>query len=191
MSAQPPTELPADLPPPEDDGAADGLEGRTVPAISFETTTGEAIDLAAVAAETLVVYVYPRSGIPGEPLPPGWMQTPGAYGCTVENCAFRDHAAQLEALGARLLGLSAQPLDEQREFAARMRMPYPLLNDSELRLTGALDLPTFELAGMHLYRRLTFVARGREIEKAFYPVFPPDAHPAEVVAWLSERRTAR
>lgn len=179
------TELPHDLPAPVDDGAADGLAGRDVPAVRLESTAGEPVDLAAAAARTLVVYVYPRTGVPGEPLPPGWKETPGAYGCTAENCAFRDHAGQLKALGADVMGLSAQPLAEQREFAERSHMPYPLLNDSELRLADRLGLPTFEAADMRLYRRLTFVARGGRIEKVFYPVFPPDEHPLQVLDWLA------
>jgi peroxiredoxin len=174
-----------DLPAPEDDGAADGLEGRAVPALALDSVAGERVDLAAAAGGTLVVYVYPRTGVPGEPLPPGWMETPGAFGCTAENCAFRDHAERIGALGAAVVGVSAQPISEQREFAARERMPYPLLNDSRLELAAALGLPTFEIAGMHLYRRLTFVARGGTIEKVFYPVFPPGEHPAEVLAWLA------
>jgi peroxiredoxin len=115
------------------------------------------------------------------------MQTPGAFGCTAENCAFRDHAGQLAALGATVVGVSAQPLAEQREFAARERMPYQLLNDSGFALAERLDLPTFELIGMRRYRRLTFVARAGRIEKVFYPVFPPDGHAAEVHSWLVSR----
>ncbi|MGH2946245.1 MAG: peroxiredoxin [Solirubrobacteraceae bacterium] len=179
------SKLPPNLPAPDDDGTADGLEGRAVPAVALESTTGERIDLASAARATVVVYVYPRTGVPGEPLPPGWMETPGAFGCTAENCAFRDHAGRLAGLGATVLGVSAQPLEEQREFAARERMPYPLLNDARFALAEALDLPIFEAAGMRLYRRLTFVARGGRIEKVFYPVFPPDEHAAEVLAWLA------
>jgi peroxiredoxin len=175
----------SDLPVPEDDGAADGLEGRAVPALSLESVTGERVDLAPAAEGTLVVYLYPRTGVPGEPLPPGWTETPGAFGCTAENCAFRDHSGRLAALGAAVLGVSAQPLAEQREFAEREGMPYPLLNDSRLALAEALDLPTFEIAGMRLYRRLTLIARGGTIVKVFYPVFPPGEHPAEVLAWLA------
>jgi peroxiredoxin len=180
----------SDLPRPEDDGAADGLEGRTLPALALESVTGERVDLAAAADGTLVVYLYPRTGVPGEPLPPYWMETPGAFGCTAENCAFRDHAGRLAALGAAVLGVSAQRLAEQREFAERAGMPYPLLNDSGLELAEALDLPTFEIAGMRLYRRLTFVARGGTIEKVFYPVFPPGDHPAGVLAWLAAGQRA-
>ncbi|MCA1699133.1 MAG: peroxiredoxin [Actinobacteria bacterium] len=146
--------LPPDLPRPEDDGAADGLEGRGVPPVRLDSTTGEQIDLALAAKHTVVVYVSPRTGVPGEPLPPGWMETPGAFGCTAENCTFRDHAGQLAALDATVIGVSAQPLDEQREFAVRESMPYPLLNDSRFVLADLLDLPTFEVAGIRLYRRL-------------------------------------
>jgi peroxiredoxin len=177
-------EIPADLPRPVDDGAAAGIEGKAVPAIELASTDGGEVDLAGAAAGTLVVYVYPRTGVPGEPLPPGWMDTPGAFGCTAENCSFRDHAGQLGALGATVFGLSSQPLEEQREFAERERMPYPLLNDSGLLLAAELGLPTFDAAGMRLYRRLTFIARAGRIVKVFYPVFPPDAHAAEVLSWL-------
>jgi peroxiredoxin len=175
----------SELPRPEDDGAADGIEGRAVPAVALDSTTGGRIDLAELARGTAVVYVYPATGIPGQPLPPGWMETPGAFGCTAENCAFRDHAGRLAALGASVAGLSSQPLAEQREFAERERMAYPLLNDSGFALAERLRLPTFEVAGVRRYRRLTFVARSGRIAKVFYPVFPPDEHPAEVLAWLA------
>ena len=174
-----------DLPRPEDDGAADGLEGRAVPSVRLASAAGGEVDLAEAAVGTLVVYVYPATGVPGEPLPPGWKETPGAFGCTAENCAFRDHSGQLAALGATVMGLSAQPLAEQREFAARERIPYPLLNDAEFVLAARLGLPVFEVAGLRRYRRLTLIARRGEIAKVFYPVFPPDEHPAEVMAWLA------
>jgi peroxiredoxin len=176
--------LPRDLPVPEDDGAADGLPGRMLPALALASTAGEPIDLAEAASGTLVLYVYPRTGTPGEPVPEGWDEIPGARGCTTENCSFRDHADDLAAQGATVHGLSAQPLDEQRAFAEREGMPYPLLSDSGLALAGELGLPTFEFQGTRLYKRLTLIARAGRIEKVFYPVFPPDTHAGEVVAWL-------
>jgi peroxiredoxin len=176
--------LPPDLPAPVDDGAADHLEGLTLPALSLPSTSGRDIDLAAAAERTLVLYLYPRTGKPGEPLPEGWDEIPGARGCTPQSCAFRDHFAELTALGAGILGLSAQPLTDQLEFAERVGLPYPILSDPELDLAEALELPTFEVAGMRLYRRLTLIARRGRIAKAFYPVFPPDRNAADVVAWL-------
>jgi peroxiredoxin len=180
--------LPPDLPEPVDDGAADHLEGATLPSLGLPATCGKQIDLAAAAARTLVVSCYPRTGRPGEPLPPGWDEIPGARGCTPQSCAFRDHFDELEALGASVLGLSAQPLADQIELARRVELPYPVLSDPGLELAEALRLPTFEVAGMRLYHRLTLIARHGEIVKVFYPVFPPDRNAADVVDWLSAHR---
>ena len=176
--------LPDDLPVPVDDGAADHLEGAEMPALSLPATAGDALDLSKAARGTLVLYVYPRTGRPGEPLPEGWDDIPGARGCTPQSCAFRDNFGELRALSADVLGMSAQPLSDQTEFAERVELPYPILSDPELALADALALPTFEVAGMRLYRRLTVVARAGRIVKAFYPVFPPDRNAADVVAWL-------
>lgn len=177
--------LPPDLPVPIDDGAADHLEGRAVPALALPSTSGGQVDLSEAAAEgTLVLYLYPRTGRPGEALPEGWDDIPGARGCTPQSCAFRDHFSELDSLGADVLGLSAQLLADQIEFAERVGLPYPILSDPELALADALRLPTFGVAGMRLYRRLTLVAREGRIDKVFYPVFPPDRNAADVVAWL-------
>jgi peroxiredoxin len=180
--------LPPDLPVPVDDGAADHLmrPPRSLPALRLPSTRGGELDLAELAAgpETLVLYVYPRTGAPGETLPVDWDAIPGARGCTPQSCAFRDHRAALQALGAEVVGLSAQSAEAQAEFAAREHIPFPLLADPELQLAAALRLPTFEVAGMRLYRRITLIVREGTIAKVFYPVFPPDRNAAEVVAWL-------
>jgi peroxiredoxin len=181
------SQLPPDLPVPEDDGGADHLPGLEIPpGLSLTSTRGEDADLAVAAsgAGTLVAYVYPRTGVPGEPSPAGWDDIPGARGCTPQSCAFRDSLAEFGAVGASVLGISAQTPAEQAEFAEREHIPFPLLADPGLRLAEALRLPTFEVEGMTLYRRLTLVARQGRIVKAFYPVFPPDRNAAEVLAWL-------
>ncbi len=181
-----PTVLPAGLPIPADDGAADHLEGRELPALRLETTAGE-LDLAEAAAGLLVLYVYPRTGRPDQFPPEGWDETPGARGCTPQSCGFRDHGTELKELGATVVGLSAQPLEEQREAAERLGLPHAVAADPELRLAGALDLPTFEFEGARLLKRLALVAQGGRIVKVFYPVFPPDENAAEVAAWLRSR----
>jgi peroxiredoxin len=178
-----PTVLPENLPVPEDDGAADHLPGRLVPPLYLETTEGD-LNLAAAATDLLVLYVYPRTGRPGVEPPAGWDETPGARGCTPQSCGFRDHAAELAELGATVVGLSAQTIDEQREAAERLGLPHAVAADPELRLADALRLPTFEFEGRRLYKRLTLVAGGGRIAKVFYPVFPPDENAAEVYAWL-------
>lgn len=178
------SQLPADLPVPEDDGAADHLAGMAVPDLDLPSTLGGSVDLAEATQERLVIYVYPRTGTPGEPLPAGWDDIPGARGCTPQSCAYRDSLAEFSSLGTAVIGISAQSAEEQTEFAAREHIPFPLLSDSGLRLATELRLPTFEADGMTLYKRLTLVAEAGTIRKVFYPVFPPDRNAAEVLTWL-------
>jgi peroxiredoxin len=175
--------LPSDLPVPEDDGAADHLPGMELPELALPVAGGAgAFDLRRDGL--LVAFVYPRTGTPGQPNPPGWDDIPGARGCTPQSCAFRDRHFALTTLGATVVGVSAMDPAEQAAFAEREQLPYPLLNDGPLRLRDELGLPTFEVCGMTLYKRLALVAREGRIEKVFYPVFPPDRNASDVEAWL-------
>ena len=183
-------ELPAHLPAPEDDGAAEHLPGRAMPDLTLVATDGRAVTLSELGPGRTVVYLYPMTGRPGVALPPGWDEIPGARGCTPESCGFRDHHAELREAGARAVyGLSSQFTDYQREAAERLALPFALLSDPELALAQALDLPTFVVEGDRLYRRLTLVVSDGVIEHAFYPVFPPDAHAGEVLSWLRLTRS--
>jgi peroxiredoxin len=188
MEAEPPRDLyhlPAGLPVPKDDGAADHLTGAEVPSLVLDSSLGP-VDVGELCSTRAVVYVYPRTGTPGEPSPPGWDAFPGARGCTPQACAFRDHAAEFADLGARVAGVSAQPLADQVEFATRNHMPFPVMADPDLRLRSALSLPTFELAGLTLYKRLAWIAERGRIVKVFYPVFPPDRNAVDVLASLRD-----
>ena len=179
-----PNLLPADLPAPQDDGGAHHLAGMRLPSIALTATDGKQVDLALLAGRT-VVYIYPRTGRPGVALPDGWDAIPGARGCTPQSCSFRDHFAELQVLGvAHLFGLSTQDTDYQREAAERLHLPFALLSDASLKLTGALRLPTFTVAGMTLLKRMALVIDDGVVAKVFYPVFPPDASAAAVAAWL-------
>jgi peroxiredoxin len=179
-----PYTLPADLPRPLDDGAAEHLPGMHLPQIALESTSGEAVRLDRLPGRA-VIYAYPWTGRPGEPLlTDDWDLIPGARGCTPETCGFRDHHAELARAGAVVLGLSTQDPAHQRELAARLGLPFPILSDAGLGATRALSLPTFEAAGRTLIRRLTVIAEESVITHVFYPVFPPDLHASEVLAWL-------
>lgn len=182
MTAGDHSSLPPDLPVPPDDGAADHLPGRDLPAVSLPGAAGGSFALNRPG--TLVAFVYPRTGTPGQPPVPGWDDIPGARGCTPQSCAFRDRHPALAELGATVVGISAMDAAEQAAFAEREGLPYTLLNDTALRLRDELGLPTFEAAGNTLYKRLTIVAREGRIEKVFYPVCPPDRNAAEVEDYL-------
>jgi peroxiredoxin len=187
-TAHNPNVLPADLPVPQDDGAARHLQGARLPSLDLPATDGSEIELAALAGRT-VVYIYPRTGRPGQPPPDGWDAIPGARGCTPQSCSFRDHFAELRQLSvSHLYGISTQDTDYQREAAERLHLPFPLISDADLRLTGALRLPTFAVDGMTLQKRMVLVIDDGVIAKVFYPVFPPDESAAEVVAWLRSSR---
>jgi peroxiredoxin len=176
------------IPAPDDDGAARHLTGMRIPSISLPATDGSHVDLAVLSG-LVVVYAYPRTGVPGLENPDGWDRIPGARGCTPQSCAFRDHYAELQALGvSHVLGLSTQNTAYQREAAVRLHLPFPILSDERLELARGIGLPVFETSGMTLLKRLTLVIDTGRIVHVFYPVFPPDRNASDVAAWLTARR---
>lgn len=172
------------IPAPSDDGLADHLPGMPLPSVRLSTTDGREIDLSKLPGRS-VIYVYPMTGRPDIPLPDGWDVIPGARGCTPQSCAFRDHFTELSALGvAHLFGLSVQDTVYQKEATERLHLPFPLLSDKDRAFSRALNLPTFEVAGQTLLKRITIIAHDGLIEHTFYPVFPPDRNAHDVIAWL-------
>ncbi len=176
--------LPADLPRPVDNGTCAHLTGMQVPSIALPATSGRVVNLAALSTPRTVIYCYPMTGVPGKPLPEGWDLIPGARGCTPQTCEFRDRYSEIAALGTEVFGLSTQTTGYQREMVERLHVPFEVLSDADFVLCDALRLPTFEVEGMRLVKRLTLVIRERVIEKVFYPVFPPNQSAEQVLAWL-------
>jgi len=176
--------LPPDLPRPIDDGAAKHLAGMPLPKISLPATDGKTVDLSKLTAPRTVLYFYPMTGVPGKPLPDGWDLIPGARGCTPQACAFRDQSGELAQLQTDVFGCSTQTTAYQTEMAQRLGLPFAILSDAQYRLCDALRLPTFEVGGVRLLKRLTLILRDGRIEHVFYPVFPSNENAAEVVRWL-------
>lgn len=173
------------IPAPEDDGRARHLIGLSLPSITLAATDGQEVDLSKLDGRT-IVYAYPMTGRPDVALPDGWNMLPGARGCTPQSCAFRDHFAELKALGAkRLFGLSTQSTAYQQEASERLHLPFAILSDERREFARALDLPLMETSGMILMKRLTLIIRDGEVEHVFYPVFPPDRSAADVMEWLA------
>ncbi len=179
------TELPDDLRVPEDDGGADHLPGSPLPPIPLPSTDGSMVTLADLEGRT-VVYCYPKTGRPDrDVVPEDWAEIPGARGCTSEACGFRDHHEELRERGAeRVFGMSVQSTSYQREARDRLGLPFELLSDDNHVLTDVLHLPTLEVPGETLLKRLTVIVHDGRIEHVFYPVFPPDEHAREVLRWL-------
>jgi peroxiredoxin len=176
--------LPSDLPVPVDDGAADHLTGAALPHISLRSTAGRMVDLSQLTAARTIVFCYPMTGVPGKPLPSGWDLIPGARGCTPQTCSFRDHFEELQELKVEVFGLSTQTPNYQLEMATRLHLPFEILSDADGKLTQALCLPSFDVDGMRLLKRMTLVIRSGRIEHVFYPVFPPNESAGQVLGWL-------
>jgi peroxiredoxin len=180
--------LPSNIPAPKDDGGAFQLAGMVLPDLALPATEGAPVNLSRLNGRT-VIYIYPRTGVPGIDPPRGWDEIPGARGCTPQSCSFRDHFREITGLGvARLYGLSTQDTGYQREAAIRLQLPFPILSDEKLALTRALNLPTFSISGMTLLKRMAMIMDDGRITKVFYPVFPPDKSADEVIAWLQSSR---
>jgi peroxiredoxin/GNAT superfamily N-acetyltransferase len=200
-SAHDPTRLPADLPVPTDDGACLHLRRAALPDIALACTDGTVRKLSDVRTPT-VLFFYPRTGVPGQPPSLGfdgetWESIPGARGCTPQSCGFRDLFAQFRALGVDVLGVSTNTREHQREFKSRQHIPFEFLSDSDLALTRALNLPTFDFpvesgGPQTLLRRMAWfiepdLSGTPRIRKVWYPVFPPNENASRVLAWLTQR----
>lgn len=176
----------ASLPQPHDDGCARHLVGALVSDVELPATDGSAVALSRLTGRT-IVFVYPRTGVPGQPLPDGWDLIPGARGCTPHACSFRDLYAELRTAGAQhVFGLSTQSSEEQREAADRLHLPFLILSDAALKLATSMSLPTMTVHGAQLLSRLAMILDDGRVTKVFYPVFPPDQNASDVLAWLRE-----
>jgi len=189
MEQQTNLDLPPNLPVPKDDGGARHLKGMALPDLELPSTANRRVNLSKISAPRIVLYAYPMTGRPDRKLPQGWDEIPGARGCTPETCGFRDHHKDLAKLHAEVFGVSTQDTAYQQEMVKRLEVPFEVLSDEHFALAKALQLPTFTVEGMTLMKRLTLIVRNNTIEHVFYPVFPPDKHAEEVIAWLKSHQT--
>ena len=173
------------IPAPVDDGAMAHIAGSVVPDVALQATDGARVSLGKLPGR-VVVFAYPRTGVPGEPsLTEDWDQIPGARGCTPQSCSFRDlHKVLVSAGAAKVFGLSTQDTAFQSAAAERLHLPFPLLSDEKLALAQAMNLPTMQVAGHTLLKRFALVIDDGRVSAVFYPVFPPDRNAADVLAWL-------
>lgn len=177
------TELPSNLPVPQDDGASSHLLGKSLPDVILLSTSGKQVNLSHIR-DLAVLFCYPMIGQPGVELPNGWDLIPGARGCTPQSCSFRDRYRDLQKLNVQVYGISTQKSSTQLEAVERLHLPYELLSDADFQLTTLLQLPTFEVEHQRFIKRLTLIVRDSEIVKVFYPIFPPERNVIDVIKWL-------
>jgi len=162
--------------------------GAKLPTLAFPATNGDTVDLASLQGIS-VVYVYPRTSPPDAPPIAGWDLIPGARGCTLQSCDFRDHHAELLSAGAtHVFGLSAQSTEYQTEAVERLHLPFPLLSDEELELASQLGMPTFRAGGMVLFERTTLLIRDGVVFHVMYPIAEPERNATDVLALLSNQK---
>lgn len=177
-------QLPNDLPIPEDDGACDHLLNTNLPKVDLPGTDGSTLNIGTLKDYT-VIYIYPMTGRPDTALPEGWESIPGARGCTPQSCSFRDLHADIKQY-ANLYGLSTQDTAYQQEAKTRLHLPFELLSDTSFLLKESISLPTFTIAGIERYKRITLIIKENVIKKVFYPVFPPDENADNVLEWFKK-----
>jgi len=177
------TKLPDNLPQPDNDGTADHLLGMTIPSITLPSTEGR-LDLSKINTLYMVLYFFPMMAIPEKSLPIWWNDIPGARGCTPQNISINDHIKDLQKYNAGIYGVSTQSIDELTELSSLRKLSQPLISDSSLKFQEKLQISTFHVENMILYRRLTLIVQDSRIVKVFYPVFPPDKHIFEILGWF-------
>jgi len=147
------------------------LVGDRIPELRLPGHTGGLLDPVATDSPYTVLYCFPGAYARADSYPPGWTDIPGTPGCTLESCTYRDRLAEFTAAGAAVHGVSTQRPDEQRAFAEKEGLHFPLLSDAGLSLIAALRLPTFRAAGASRLKRLTLVVdRERVVREVQYPV---------------------
>lgn len=115
--------------------------GQPAPAFVLADQNGKTHQLNEYAGKWVVLYFYPKDDTPG---------------CTKEACSFRDDLAQLDKLGAQVIGISVDNTDSHAKFAAKYHLPFPLLADSDGKVADSYGALT-NLYVTKLAKRYTFL----------------------------------
>lgn len=157
------------------------LIGHPLPPITL--TGHDGIPVALSSGAWTVLFCMPGAWAPAaQGYPAGWGDIPGAAGCTVEAMAYAAQHAAFAARGVVVHGVSTQRPDQQAAFAAHAGLPYVLLSDEDLRLAGALRLPTFRAGGVDRLKRATLVIDPEGVVRSVQaPVTDPAGSAAEIL----------
>ena len=170
----------------ENEGVMDTLKNKNFPNISLPNQDGNLLNLNRLDTFRMVLYFYPMTGRPDRPLPDNWNNIPGAKGCTIQACSFRDNYDEIISLNAVPIGISSQSVDDNKEMTNRLKIPYDVLSDEKLELSNELNIPTFLVDSKIFLRRITLIVEKKIIKKVFYPINDINKHIEEVLKWLKE-----
>ncbi len=169
---------------PETRAINDKLLDKIMPSISLPNQADNLLQLNREETFRLVFYFYSMTGHPKKKLPDGWANIPGAEGCTLENCIFRDNYENLIELNALPIGISTQTVDEIKDMTDRLRIQHDVLSDSNLICVNQLTLPTFSIGDKKYIKRISIIVEKNIIRKVFYPIVSIHKHIHEVIKWL-------
>lgn len=180
------TFLPTDLPHSKQGDACDHLINTKIPNVSLKNQDGNLLKLNRNDTFRLVIYCFPMTGHPERSLPKNWNSIPGAKGCSLQNCSFRDKYDELITCNALPIGISTQSTEDLKEMTSRLHLTHDILSDQQLLLSSKLKLPTFSIAKKIFIKRLTLIVEKSVIKHVFYPIFSPDKHILSVLDWLKK-----
>ena len=180
------TKFMKDQPIPDNERVCNQLLNLSLPSISLPNQEGNLLKLNRTDTFRLVIYFYSMTGRPDKKLPDNWDKIPGAKGCTLENCNFRDNYENLIKLNALPIGICTQSTDDIREMTKRLGIQYDILSDSNLVCINRLSLPTFKLNNRTFIKRLTIIVEKNIVKKVFYPIFSINKHVDSILKWLEE-----
>jgi thioredoxin-dependent peroxiredoxin len=152
-------------------------EGDLAPDFTLPDQSGESRTLSDLRGETVVLYFYPRADTPG---------------CTTQACGVRDHRADYERVGARVLGVSPDPVSAVAEFDEKYGLGFTLLADSDHAVADEYGTWAEKTKGDRTYwgvERTTFVIDSAGKIARVFPKVSPETHDDEVLAALDELRT--
>ena len=168
----------------ENEGGMNTLKNKNFPNISLPNQDGNLLNLYRLDTFRMVLYFYPMTGRPDRPLPDNWNKIPGAKGCTIQTCSFRDNYDEIISLNAVPIGISSQSVDDNKEMTSRLKVPYDVLSDDKLQLSNELNIPTFSVGSKIFLKRITLIVEKKIIKKVFYPINDINKHIEEVLKWL-------
>jgi len=171
---------------PENYSDMNTLKNNNFPNISLPNQDGNLLNLDRLDTFRMVLYFYPMTGRPDKPLPDNWNNIPGAKGCTIQTCLFRDSYDEIISLNAVPIGISTQSVDDNKEMTNRLKIPYDILSDEKLELSDELNIPTFSVESKIFLKRITLIVEKKIIKKVFYPINDINKHIEEVLKWLKE-----
>ncbi|MBN8279865.1 MAG: peroxiredoxin [Gammaproteobacteria bacterium] len=149
-------------------GAAQPAVGEVAPAIRLQDQQGKWVSLDDYKGKWVAVYFYPKADTPG---------------CTKEACEFRDNVFAFEQMGATILGISIDAIKDQKAFAEKYSLPFPLLADIDGKTAEAYGVLN-NLGIMKLAKRQSFLVSPDGKIAKHYEKVDPASHSKEVIADL-------